>query len=338
VKNRLLLLAILVLVTSFTIPAYAETITVSLISEKEIPYDHYSVLIRADVIVDEFDASVGQYFMKIVKLYPSPIPTLTEQKIYLKYLSNDVWKGQIGYMLNDKRVGQYEIQVYSELGSATGSATYSIVESKPTPEPVAELLVDLEEKLEVEEKPVVEEESEIKKPLMLVEKENILKLSAENKELVSSKNYQAAIEKSNEILEIDPNYLDALTNKGTSYYHLGDLDNALLYYDKALTIDGNFFNALLGKGTTLNDLERYDEAMQILDRALEINPGHQTANYNKQFSIQEINALKEENEFQTNLIFISIIVAIAGGVIFALKKRGNTQEIAAAPALKIKNF
>ena len=331
-KNRLALLAILVLVTSFTIPAYAETITVSLISDKEIPYDDSSILIRADVIVDEFDASVGQYFMKIVKLYPSPIPTLTEQKIYLKYLSNDVWKGQIGYMLNDKRVGQYEIQVYSESGSATGSAIYSIVESKPAPEPGAELIADLEEKLEVKE------ESEIKKPLMLVEKENILKLSAENKELVSSKNYQAAIEKSNEILEINPHYLDALTNKGTSYYHLGDLDNALLYYDKALTIDGNFFNALLGKGTTLNDLERYDEAMQILDRALEINPGHQTANYNKQVSIQEINALKEENEFQTNLIFIGIIVAIAGGVIFALKKRGKKQGTVVGPALKIKNF
>ena len=56
------------------------------------------------------------------------------------------------------------------------------------------------------------------------------------------------------------------------YINLGKYDEAIQYYDKALQVDPNYTDALNNKGDALYDLDKYDEAIQIFDKALQIDP------------------------------------------------------------------
>jgi tetratricopeptide (TPR) repeat protein len=47
---------------------------------------------------------------------------------------------------------------------------------------------------------------------------------------------------------------------------------ALQYYDKALDIDPNYGDALYNKGNTLNSLGNYTQAISYLGKALAANP------------------------------------------------------------------
>jgi tetratricopeptide (TPR) repeat protein len=52
----------------------------------------------------------------------------------------------------------------------------------------------------------------------------------------SSSNYKEAIDYFNKTLDIDPNYVNALTNKGASLPLLGKYEKDIQYYNKALAI------------------------------------------------------------------------------------------------------
>ena len=70
------------------------------------------------------------------------------------------------------------------------------------------------------------------------------------------------------VLQIEPDNLYALTNKGLVLAQFGRQQEALEYYDRALSIDANYTLALLNRGATLGELGRYEEAIEYFDEAL----------------------------------------------------------------------
>ena len=72
---------------------------------------------------------------------------------------------------------------------------------------------------------------------------------------------------------------EELFSKAMEQINEGRLDGALIYLDSILELDPNQLDALTNKGGVLIELEKYEAAIEYLDRALEINPNHiQTLN------------------------------------------------------------
>lgn len=82
-------------------------------------------------------------------------------------------------------------------------------------------------------------------------------------------------------LNIKPNYIDALINKGIALEELGRFDEALETYDKALHFKPDDYNALSNKCVPLISLGRYDEVIESCNKALTIKPGYSDAYYNR---------------------------------------------------------
>ncbi|MBC6455331.1 MAG: tetratricopeptide repeat protein [Hormoscilla sp. SP5CHS1] len=60
---------------------------------------------------------------------------------------------------------------------------------------------------------------------------------------------------------------------GDAQRQLGELDEALNSYDRALSIKPKRWEAYCGRGLALDAAERFDEAIAYFDQALAIAPG-----------------------------------------------------------------
>ena len=65
------------------------------------------------------------------------------------------------------------------------------------------------------------------------------------------------------------------------YHYLGNNDEAIECYDKALEINPQNADAYYKKGLSLSTIEKYAEAIECYDKALEINPQNADAYYKK---------------------------------------------------------
>jgi len=94
-------------------------------------------------------------------------------------------------------------------------------------------------------------------------------------------NHNQAISYFDQVLEIDPNHLGALNNKGAVLLKLWRLEQAIPYFDKVLEIDPNNVSALINKGLyTINSGSGWKsgrEALPYFAKALEIDPDYDIA-------------------------------------------------------------
>jgi tetratricopeptide (TPR) repeat protein len=72
-------------------------------------------------------------------------------------------------------------------------------------------------------------------------------------------------------------YLESGAEKAAA----GELDAAIADYDRALEIEPNYVQALLNRGIAFHDLARYDDAIADADRALQVDPSSAFAHNNK---------------------------------------------------------
>jgi len=91
---------------------------------------------------------------------------------------------------------------------------------------------------------------------------------------INNKQYQDAIDYLDNVLEQDPNHIEALRNKGAILAILEKYDEALVQFDKVLEIDPKHVLALYNKGRTLAHLEKFDEALLNLDKVIIQDPDH----------------------------------------------------------------
>ncbi len=131
-------IASIVVLIMMTIPVIyaseATQIKVTIVGDSVINLDETSRLIRANVEVQNYDsAGDGYYYMQLIQTGTGKI--LSEEEILITPRANQLWGTQIAGMLDDEKImksgkpvlGQYEIKVITELGTATGSAYFTII-------------------------------------------------------------------------------------------------------------------------------------------------------------------------------------------------------------------
>ena len=92
---------------------------------------------------------------------------------------------------------------------------------------------------------------------------------------------QGAMEDSNQALRIDPNDVHAYINRGNARSALGDKRGAIEDYNKALRINPNYPLTYSNRGVARSDLGDNQGAIEDLNQALRINPNFALAYNNR---------------------------------------------------------
>ncbi len=175
-------IVVLIMMTIPIIHASEETqIKVTIVGESIINLDETNRLMRANVEVQNYDsAGDGYYYMQLIQLGTGKI--LSDEEILMSPRGNELWGTQIAGMLDDEKImkggkpvlGRYEIKVITELGSATGSAYFTIKKSSEQQPSI--------EKVEEEISPTLQENNSTS----ITEIENEQEKVVEDSELISN--------------------------------------------------------------------------------------------------------------------------------------------------------
>ncbi|RIB29869.1 kinase-like domain-containing protein [Gigaspora rosea] len=84
--------------------------------------------------------------------------------------------------------------------------------------------------------------------------------------------YKETLSDLNKLLEINPNHLVALRNRGVTYRKMGRYEDSLTDFNKLLELDPNNTKALRNRSETYAEMNKFDESLADLDKSLEINP------------------------------------------------------------------
>jgi tetratricopeptide (TPR) repeat protein len=105
--------------------------------------------------------------------------------------------------------------------------------------------------------------------------------------------HKEAIDSYDAALVIKPDAYESLNNKGVVLRSLGLHEEAVACYDAALAIRPYMQEALNNKGIALSKLGRYEEAFTSFDTALVIQPNDHDALYNKGHILDNLGRFKE---------------------------------------------
>ncbi|GCL38749.1 TPR repeat-containing protein [Sphaerospermopsis reniformis] len=93
-------------------------------------------------------------------------------------------------------------------------------------------------------------------------------------DLLRNRNSKQAIAIIQQVLEIEPDNIEALKIHGQSLGKLNKIKEALTIFEKALQIEPNHVSILRNYGSALFQVANYDKALNILDKALQIEPNN----------------------------------------------------------------
>ena len=105
---------------------------------------------------------------------------------------------------------------------------------------------------------------------------------------IQAKQYAKAIENFDKILEIEPNHIATLSNKGAALIELEKYEEAIENFDKILEMESTDVATLGNKGVALINLERHEEAIENFDKILEIEPGNLSAIKNRSIAFKKL--------------------------------------------------
>jgi tetratricopeptide (TPR) repeat protein len=94
-------------------------------------------------------------------------------------------------------------------------------------------------------------------------------------------------------LRLQPDYAEALSNRGNTLHELGRYDEALASFDRALKARPGYAEALSNRGVTLHNLKRYEEALASFDAALKKQPNYARALSNRGNTLHELKRFEE---------------------------------------------
>jgi tetratricopeptide (TPR) repeat protein len=107
---------------------------------------------------------------------------------------------------------------------------------------------------------------------------------------MTSKKLEEAIISFDKALGLNPDYVQAIYDRGRALSQLEKYEEAIASYNKALKIDSNNCQACNGKGEALVNLEQYEQAVKSYDRALELNPEDKVSLVEREKLIERISA------------------------------------------------
>ena len=120
----------------------AETIIdVSIVGVPVINLDSSNTLLRVYVDITNFDPSDGYFFLRIIQSATNTI--ISEDEILIREKSNGEAGADVAHLILEDELGttanmlgNYEVFVFSEYGSAIGTATFSVIKpSEPISQP-----------------------------------------------------------------------------------------------------------------------------------------------------------------------------------------------------------
>lgn len=130
----LTLMAILLVSTSSVYADENTSVSIKFIGDNFLDLKDDNRLIRADIEIENFDPQDGYYFMKITNLFTGEV--IKNSEINPTYREEGLWGMQTSYLVDDtvqNIIGEYEIQIYTEFGTATTSTAFSIIDSSKNP-------------------------------------------------------------------------------------------------------------------------------------------------------------------------------------------------------------
>ena len=92
--------------------------------------------------------------------------------------------------------------------------------------------------------------------------------------------HEEALEAYNKAIEIKPEYQDAWYNKGIVLYNLDRHEEALRTFEKVIEFNPDVHDAWRGKGAALQKLGRHEEAIKAYEKAIEKKPDNNNIWYN----------------------------------------------------------
>ena len=95
------------------------------------------------------------------------------------------------------------------------------------------------------------------------------------------------------VLELQPDHAPAHYKCGNLLKDRGEMDAALASYDQAIALDPGYAYAFCNRGVVLERLNRWDAALDSYDRALSLTPGDALAHYNRAGVLRQL-ARQEE--------------------------------------------
>jgi tetratricopeptide (TPR) repeat protein len=99
--------------------------------------------------------------------------------------------------------------------------------------------------------------------------------------LFELKRHEEALANYDRALAIQPDFAQALSNRGNVLFELKRHEEALANYDRALAIQPDFAQTLSNRGNVLFELKRHEEALASYDRALAIRPDFAEAHHGR---------------------------------------------------------
>jgi tetratricopeptide (TPR) repeat protein len=111
--------------------------------------------------------------------------------------------------------------------------------------------------------------------------------------LLIHEQFEDSIDCYEQALQVNPNYTDAITNKGAALFNLQRYEEALSVFCHLLTIIPGSSTGLSNKGAVLERLGRYTEAIECFDAALKINPNYSDAQQNKGLAFEKLGRYEE---------------------------------------------
>ncbi len=116
-------------------------IDVSIVGNSAINLDSTNTLLRVYVDITNFDPSDGYFFLRIIQSATNTI--ISEDEILIREKSNGEAGADVAHLILEDELGttanmlgNYEVIVFSEYGSAIGNVTFSVIKpSEPISQP-----------------------------------------------------------------------------------------------------------------------------------------------------------------------------------------------------------
>jgi len=103
----------------------------------------------------------------------------------------------------------------------------------------------------------------------------------ESKNLYEKKDFQRAIFKLNEAIELNPNFSKAYNARGFLYNNLKNYNQAIQEFNQAIILNPNFDWAYNNRGLSYAHLKNYTRAISDFNQAIKINPNDEETYYNR---------------------------------------------------------
>jgi tetratricopeptide (TPR) repeat protein len=137
---------------------------------------------------------------------------------------------------------------------------------------------------------------ELYKNVLEIEPENIEALNNIGVSFNNAYNYSEAIKYLTKCIKIKPSYALAYANLANSYNLLEDLEKSLEYTNKAIELDSKVDYSYSVKGNVLTKKGELEEAEKTFNRAIELNPNSPEAYFTRGFFYEETGKYDESEK------------------------------------------